>query len=141
MPEWRFRPGLLAACVEAGIAAGDLGAARAAAEELARMAAAEDVPYLRALAGRAMGAVQLAEGDARAGLAELRAAERVWRELEAPYEAARTRVLVARACGLLGDEAEAEMNLAGAAAVFEQVGAGPDLSQIKSPETAPRDSA
>ena len=130
-PERRYRPMLLAACVEAGIAAGELGVARGAAEELAGIAAEDGVPYLRALAGRAMGAVRLAEGDARGALAELRGAERIWRELEAPYEAARTRVLVGRACGELGDGAEAEMSLAAAAAVFEQLGAGPDLAQVE----------
>jgi tetratricopeptide (TPR) repeat protein len=130
-PEWRFRPGLLAACVEAAIAAGELGVARGAVEELAGIAAQEEVPYLRALAKRAMGAVRLAEGDARGALVELRAAEAVWRELEAPYEAARTRVLVGRACGELGDGSEAELSLSAAAAVFEQLGAGPELRRVE----------
>ena len=132
-PEWRYRPMLLAACVEAGIAADDLATARSAAQELATIAAEDGVPYLRALSARATGAVRLAEGDARGALAELRGAERIWQELEAPYEAARTRVLVARVCGELGDAAEAEMGLAAAAAVFEQVGAGPDLAALVIP--------
>jgi ATP/maltotriose-dependent transcriptional regulator MalT len=126
-PEWRYRPMLLAACVEAAIAAGELAVARRAAEEVVGIAAAEEVPYLRALAGRATGAVRLAEGDARGARVELRDAERIWLELEAPYEAARTRVLVGRASGEAGDVVEAEMSLAGAAAVFEQVGARTDL--------------
>jgi tetratricopeptide (TPR) repeat protein len=130
-PERRYRPMLLAACVEAGIGAGELGAARAAAEELAGIAAEDAVPYLRALSGRAMGAVRLADGDARGALAELRESDRIWRELEAPYEAARTRVLVGRACGEVGDGAEAEMSLAGAAEVFEQLEAGRDLAQVE----------
>jgi hypothetical protein len=44
-------------------------------------------------------------------------------------------VLVGRACGLLGDEAEAEMSFAGAATVFEQVGAGRELAQVRPAET------
>jgi tetratricopeptide (TPR) repeat protein/tRNA A-37 threonylcarbamoyl transferase component Bud32 len=135
-PERRFRPALLAATVEAAIAADDRGAARAAAEELSAIAVEDDVPYLRALATRAAGAVRLAEGDARGALAGLRASEAVWQELEAPYEAARTRVLVGRACGALGDAAEAEMSLAAATAVFEQLGAAPDR-----PITPPRRAA
>jgi len=71
----------------------------------------------------------------RRALVVLRGAERIWRELEAPYEAARTRVLVGRACGLLGDGAEAEMSFAGAATVFEQVGAGRELAQVRPAET------
>jgi hypothetical protein len=129
--ERRFRPALLAACVEAAIPADDLATARSAAAELAGIAAEDGAPYLRALSGRAAGAVRLAEGDARTALNELRESEAVWQELEAPYEAARTRVLVGRACGELGDGAEAEMSLAGAAAVFERLGAAPDLTQLE----------
>jgi hypothetical protein len=112
-----------------------------AAQELAGLAAEEEVPYLRAPAGRAVWAVRLAEVDARGTLVELRAAEAVWQELEAPYEAARTRLLVGRACGELGDGSEAELSIAAATAVFEQLGAGPELGQIKPAEAAPRDSA
>ena len=99
------------------------------------------MPYLRALSARATGAVRLAEGDARAALGELRQAEATWQELDAPYEAARTRVLIGRACAELGDMSDAEMSLAGAAAVFEQLGAGPDVTQVeqlRSAEAAPR---
>jgi tetratricopeptide (TPR) repeat protein len=130
-PEWRFRPMLLAACVEAAIAANDLPAARSAAAELEAIAAEAGALYLRALSTRATGAVRLAEGDARTALGELRRSEAIWRELDAPYEAARTRVLVARACGELGDASEAEMSLAGAAAVFEQLSAAPDRTQLE----------
>jgi tetratricopeptide (TPR) repeat protein len=127
----RLRPMLLAACVEAAIAADDVAAARSAALELGAIAADDGLPYLRALSARATGAVRLAEGDARAALAELRESERIWRELEAPYEAARTRVLVARACGELGDGSETDITLGGAIAVFEQLGALPDLVQVE----------
>ena len=130
-PQPRFRPMLLAACVEAALAADDAPAARTAADELAMVAADLNVPYLRALSARATGAVRLAEGDARAALGELRQSEGMWQELEAPYEAARTRVLVGRACGELGDTSEAEMSLAGAAAVFERLSAAPDRTQVE----------
>jgi len=130
-PEPRFRPMLLAACVEAAIAAADVPSARTAAAELATIASGLGVPYLRALSARATGALHLAEGEARAALGELRQSEAIWQELDAPYEAARTRVLIARACGELGDGSEAEMSLAGAAAVFEQLGAVPDMTQVE----------
>jgi hypothetical protein len=112
-PERRYRPMLLAACVEAGVGAGEVGVARAAAEELAGIADDDGVPYLRALAGRAMGA------------------ERIWRELEAPYEAARTRILIGRVYGDLADGAEADMSLTAAATVFEQLGAAADLTLVE----------
>ena len=129
--EPRFRPMLLAACVEAAIAADDLAAAKSAAAELATSASEDALPYLRALSRRATGAVRLAEGDVRGALGDLRESEAVWRELEAPYEAARTRVLVGRACGELGDGSEAEMSLAAATAVFERLRATPDLSTVE----------
>ncbi len=140
-PEPRFRPMLLAACVEAAVAAEDVPTARTAAAELADIAAALGVPFLHALSARATGAVRLAEGDARAALAELRRSEATWQELDAPYEAARTRVLIGRACGELGDTSEAEMSLAGAGAVFEQLGAAPDVTkveQLRGAEAVPR---
>jgi hypothetical protein len=122
---------LLAACVEAAIAADDVPTAWAAADELAAVAVELGVPYLRALSARATGVVRLAGDDARAALGELRRSEALWRELEAPYEAARTQVLVARACAELGDVAEAELGLAGAAAVFERLSAAPERTQVE----------
>ena len=52
--------------VEILLATNDAAAARAAADELAGIADGTDLPYLRAVAGHAQGAVLLAEGDARA---------------------------------------------------------------------------
>ncbi len=130
-PERRFRPMLLAAAAEAAIAAGDVPAARNAAEELATIAGEIIAPYLRALSGRAGGAVRLAEGDARGALRVLRESETIWQELEAPYEAARTRVLIGRACLELGDGSEAELNLDAAASVFQRLGAAMDLLEVE----------
>jgi DNA-binding NarL/FixJ family response regulator len=72
----------------------------------------------------------VAAGDARAALGALREAETIWRELEAPYEAAVTRVLVGRACEELGDACEAELEMDAAASVFERLGAAPDLTRL-----------
>ena len=82
---------MLPAYVEIMLEADDLEAARAAADELAGIAAHLDAPYLHALAAHASGAVLLSEGDPRAALAELRSAHNSWRDLEAPYQAARVR--------------------------------------------------
>ena len=86
---------------------------------------------LAALSGRANGAVLLAEGKPRAALAALRESWRIWFELEAPHEVARTRVLIARACHELGDAAAAEQELAAAREIFEQLGAATDLAQLE----------
>ena len=74
----------------------------------------------------------LAEGDAQAAGDTLRSAWVAWRELEAPYEAARVRVLVGLACRALGDDDTAEMELDAARAVFERLGAAPDLARMDS---------
>lgn len=125
------RSRLLPAHVEIMLAAGDLGAARAAADELAEIAADLDAPFLHAVSAYAQGAVLLAEGDARAACDALRRAWAVWLELEAPYETARVRVLIGLGCRELGDEDGAEMELDAARWVFRQLGAVPDLARVE----------
>ncbi|HEV2872117.1 MAG TPA: LuxR C-terminal-related transcriptional regulator, partial [Actinomycetota bacterium] len=85
---------------------------------------------LVAAADQARGAVRLAEGEAVAAVAVLRGAWRAWRELEAPYEAARSRVLIGLACRELGDQDAAAMELAAARTVLAGLGAGPDLERL-----------
>jgi DNA-binding NarL/FixJ family response regulator len=133
------RAPLLAPYVEIVLAAGDVGAGRAAAEELAGVASSWEAPLLQAQAAQARGAVLLAEGDARGAVAALRRAWAGWRELEAPYDAARARVLLGLACRALGDEDGAAMELDAARSVFERLGAGPDLARVEQlARTAPR---
>jgi ATP/maltotriose-dependent transcriptional regulator MalT len=125
------RAKLLAAHIEIMLAVGDLPAARDAAGELAEIAGGYNTPALRAAADHARGAVLLAEGDAGAALVALRAAWQLWRELQAPYEAARVRVLVGLGCRALGDEEAAAMELDAARGVFAQLGAGPELARLE----------
>ena len=126
------RSRLLPAYVEVMLEADDVEAARAAADELAAIAAQFDAPYLHALAAHASGAVLLAEGDPRAALTKLRAAQRSWRDLEAPHQAARVRVLIGLACRELGDGASAELEFEAARGVLEELGAAPDLERAGS---------
>ena len=65
-------------------------------------------------------------------LVSLRRASHVWEELDAPYEAARVRVLVGLACRALGDEDTAVLELDAARSVFEELGAMPDLTRVSS---------
>jgi DNA-binding NarL/FixJ family response regulator len=124
------RSRLLPACVEVLLEADDVGSARAAADELAGIAAQLDAVYLNALAADASGAVLLAEGDPRSALTTLRMAHRSWRDLDAPYQAARVRLLIAVACRELGDGASAELELEAARSALEELGAGPDLERL-----------
>jgi DNA-binding CsgD family transcriptional regulator len=132
------RAALLDPYVDIVIASGDLEAARAAAAELADIAEAAGAPLLRAMAARSEGALRLAEGDARSALGASRRARATWQRLDAPYEAARARVLVGIACRELGDEDAAEMELDSARRVFAQLGARPDLARLDALDRKPR---
>jgi DNA-binding CsgD family transcriptional regulator len=113
------------------VAIGELKPARAAADELATIAREMSSPFVSARAAGTNGAVLLAEGDAKEALVALREAWTSWQSLEAPYEAARVRVLIAAACEQLGDSDTAAMHRDAAAAVFERLGATPDLSRLR----------
>ena len=126
------RAGLLAACVEIMLAVGDGEKARGACGELAEIAEGYESVMLVAMVEQARGAVDLAEGDARSALVSLRGALRRWQGLDAPYEAARVRVLVGLACRALGDDDTAAMELEAARAVFAELGAVPDLARLDS---------
>lgn len=125
---------LLAAYVEIMLAARDVAAARAAAEELTVLSDELDAAMLRAMAGQARGSVLLAEGDGRAALGVLRQAWTIWQDIDAPYEAARVRVVIGFACRQLGDRDAAEMELDAARWVFAHLGARLDLARVDARE-------
>jgi ATP/maltotriose-dependent transcriptional regulator MalT len=121
---------VLPAQVEILLAVGDVQAARDAADELTEIAERYNTPALRAVLDHAQGAVLLAEGDARAAVVALRRAWQVWRELEAPYEAARVRVLIGLGCRAMGDEEASAMELDAARSVFAQLGVASDVTHL-----------
>jgi DNA-binding NarL/FixJ family response regulator len=120
----------LSACVEIMLAANDPGAARTAADELTRVAQALGAPLLQAMAAHADGAVLLAEGQPQAALAALRDAAAGWRDLVAPYQCARTQVLIGLAHRALGDEDTAGLELEAVHQAFAALGAVPDLRRL-----------
>jgi DNA-binding CsgD family transcriptional regulator len=123
---WPQRAHLLRAGVEILLAAGDPAAAQDAADELTRIAGERDAPFLRAAAAHAAGAVALAGGSSGAAVEPLREAWAIWRELEAPYEGARVRMLLGEAYARLGDLEAAQLELEAAQEAFERLGAAPD---------------
>lgn len=125
------RASLLPAFVEIMLAADGLAEAREGAAELAEIAGVLDAAVLEAQGDQALGAVELAGGDARAALAPLRRAFDGWQRAEAPYEAARVRVLLGLACIALGDDEGGRMELDAARPVFERLGAAPDLARVE----------
>jgi DNA-binding CsgD family transcriptional regulator/tetratricopeptide (TPR) repeat protein len=124
------RAGLLPAYVAVMLEVGDLEQARTACRELEEVAAGNPSEMLGAMVAQARGAVELAGGDAAGALADLRRAAQVWHELEAPYEAARARVLVALACRALGDHDTAALELEAARGAFVELGAAPDIARL-----------
>jgi DNA-binding CsgD family transcriptional regulator len=130
------RVALLPAYVEIMLAAGDLDAARGACRELDDIAAQHGSDAIDAMSSEARGAVSLAEGDAEAALPALRHAWQAWQELRAQYDAARTRVLIAKSCHALGDDDSAALEVRAARDIFDGLGAHPDLSALD-PASAP----
>jgi DNA-binding CsgD family transcriptional regulator len=126
----RRRANLMPAYIEIAIAAGDVEGARVVADELAALAEKRGASLLRATAAYARGSVLLAAGDPRGALDALRNAVALWRKLEAPYEAARTRELIAHACHALGDADGAAMELMCAGEAFAELGAAGDVARV-----------
>ncbi|MGW0732360.1 LuxR C-terminal-related transcriptional regulator [Streptomyces sp. NPDC002851] len=125
------RPRVLSGYVEIELVAGAVEDAQLAVDELEKIAAGFDSPYLRAVVAHARGSLLLAAGEPEAACAALRRAWVAWHELGAPYEAARVRLQMARACSRIGDHDTAEMELEAARRVFEQLGAVPALEQVR----------
>lgn len=117
------RAPLLEAQVEIAVAAGDLDRARAAADELARVAAAFGSRALAAGADLARGRVRLADGDPAGARPHFEAAARAWSDIGAPYETALARVGLADALRADGKEAQALLERRAATATLERIGA------------------
>ncbi|GAA1957029.1 LuxR C-terminal-related transcriptional regulator [Microbacterium deminutum] len=132
------RADLLAAQVELEVADGDLGTAERAGAELEALADALGTVYLHGQADRARGIVLIASGGAAAALPLLRRSWSAWRRLDAPYEAALTRVQLGRAARALGDEEGAQLEFDAARSALTTLGAAPDLARLEriaSPQT------
>ena len=126
------RARLLPAFIEVMLEVGSFDEVRGACLELEDMADSFATGAVRAMALRARGSVLLADGDPEAALNPLREACEFWREADAPYLVARVRELMGMACRLLGDEDGARLELGAARAVFEELGAAPDLARLSS---------
>jgi class 3 adenylate cyclase len=114
---------LLCPYVSIAIAAGDLDAARRAAEEAQTLAAEFESDVLSAAGLCALGELQIAEGDARGAVQTLRKAGRIWHSSDLPYEGARSKMLLGVALRLLGDEDGAQLELQAARSTFDKLGA------------------
>jgi ATP/maltotriose-dependent transcriptional regulator MalT len=123
---------LLPAAVQIGIAADDLDAARAAADDLDRIARLYRSSILEATATTGRGRLCLAEGDVTAANTSLRLALQRWRALAVPYEVASTLVLLGESARRSGDDEEASGYFTEACTTFERLGAALDLARVSS---------
>jgi class 3 adenylate cyclase len=124
------RARLLPVAVEIASRLEDREMARESADELERIAEAFGSPALRAAAADARARVQLDEGDPSGALRSARTAWQLWREVEAPYEAALARATLGRAYRAVGDEEAATAELRAARSTLEELGALTDLRTL-----------
>jgi class 3 adenylate cyclase len=124
------RARLLLPMVDIALAAGATERATEAAAELEAVADEYGGTLFEACALQARGMIQLADGEATAAVRSLRRAVRLWHEIDAPYETAQVRVLLARAHQSAGDSGAAGAELRAAQAVFERLGAARDTAAV-----------
>jgi DNA-binding CsgD family transcriptional regulator len=124
------RAKLLPALVDVALAAGVTAEARSASDELGQVAELFGTDMLQALAFKARGAVELAEGDAASATTSLREAFALLQRLNAPYHAAQARVLLGCAYQALGDTDGAMLEVQAARGCCQQLGAVSDLRAL-----------
>jgi class 3 adenylate cyclase len=124
------RARLLPAAVEIRLAAGDVEGADEAASELKEIGVVYQASALEAAGAHAQGAVRLARGDTPAAAASLRQALRLWQDIGAMYDVARTREVFGQVLRAEGEEDAALWELQAAAARFERLGAVRDAERV-----------
>ena len=118
----------LPAEVEIALAAGEIGRARRALEELEGIADTYRVdgrrtPAYEGAVQLARGQVRLAERDWEGAADALRTARATWNQVAAPYETARAHLLLGLAYRGEGDDDAAEEELRAAKSIFARLGA------------------
>jgi class 3 adenylate cyclase len=108
---------------------GDRPTAEDATAELELIAEEFGTAAIRAAAAHTAGLASLLGGDAPEAIQRFREARRLWREIDAPYEAAISTVLLAEARSAAGETEAATLELEAARATFERLGATPDMAR------------
>ena len=130
-PENRLRRAkLLAARTAIALAEGDLVTAESDVAELTGVSGEFRCPAFRAHATLGRGAVTLERGDPAAATSMLREAWSIFHEAGLTYDAARARLLLARAYRATGSEEDARMQIEAARKSFIELEARPDLEEV-----------
>jgi class 3 adenylate cyclase len=125
------RARLLPAQVEIALLLDERDTARMAVEELARIAETYGSDTFTASAYAERSRLALAEGDGVTATRDAHEAVRRWQAIEAPYEAARSRILLGEAYLLDNDDEQAELELGAAAAAFDRLGAAREARAVR----------
>jgi len=123
------RARLLPAQASIARARGDAGTAAAAAAELAAIAEDFGTAAIRAAAAEAAGVAALLRDEPGEAAARFRESRRLWREIDAPFEAGIASGLLGEALTAAGDPESAKLELESARSTFERLGAMPDLTR------------
>lgn len=107
------------------LAAGEVDDAAGLADELDGLATLTGCSSVAAAAAYVHAGVDLARGDPAGALPYARRAVLQWGGVGCPFEVARARVLLARACAALDDARTAADELAAARRTFAELGADP----------------
>ncbi|MGH2776604.1 MAG: helix-turn-helix domain-containing protein [Actinomycetota bacterium] len=118
---------LLVAQVDVALAENDVDIACSACDELEAIAERFASPALLAAAAGARGTLSLATDELGAAFTHLRTSIALWQEVDAPYEVARSRLLLGTACRREKDEEGARLEFQVALRTFERLGARADL--------------
>jgi class 3 adenylate cyclase len=121
---------LLPSAVRVALEAGQTELAETWADELDSTAGTYETPTLRGAAAVARASLLLASGNPKASARGLRDGLKQWQEIEAPYEVAQTRLLLARAMAAQGDFEGARLERAAARSTFERLGAIRDVAEV-----------
>lgn len=123
---------LLPAAIQVAVESGDPGQSEVLCADLLEIANAYGTEVLARVADQGRGAVDLARGDYGAAITALERARRYWSDFGAPYLVGRLRTDIGRAYLGLGDPESAELEFSAAEALFDELGAKPDLIAARS---------
>lgn len=121
---------LLPAAVRIGLAAGDEELVRHACQRLEALATQHGTTATAASAAVAAGEVALADARHEDAIRLLRKGCQAWSEVDAPFEVADARTLLAAAYAGLGDRDDATLQLETAHAIFEKIGAVASAARV-----------
>jgi serine/threonine protein kinase len=124
------RAKLLSARITIALALGETSIAKTDVSELTKTITDFPCPAFRAHALLGRGALALVRGDPTAAAPILRDAWSKFHEAGFVYDAARARVLLAKAYREAGDEEDARLQFDAAKKTFSDLGARPDLEEV-----------